>query len=151
MTGRSIKYVFLLGLVTACALSVAQDDPEIQKKPICEAAFTVAARGAKEGAFIITESMRLPKLEGKFRATGGMSNSIEVWVLDDDEFVNWSNHHSVKSLYNSDKVTQGTIEVYLRRPGKYHVVFNNMFSLMTPKAVEANLILKFRQVPVAGN
>lgn len=135
MTGRSIRHVLLLGLVAACTLSVAQDDPEITKKPICEAAFTVAARNAKECAFIIAEGMRLPKLEGKFRATGGMNNSIEVWVLDDDEFVNRSNHHPVKPLYNSDKVTQGTIEVYLRHPGKYHVVFNNMFSLMTPKAV----------------
>ncbi len=44
-----------------------------------------------------------------------------------------------------------TIEVYLKHPGKYHIVFNNMFSLMTPKAVEADIVLKFRQVPVTGN
>ena len=95
--------------------------------------------------------MARTKLEGQFRATGGMRNSIEVWVMDDDEFVNWSNNHPVKALYNSQKVTQGTIEVYLRHPGKYHIVFNNMFSLMTPKAVEASLVLKYRKATVGGN
>ena len=146
-----MKYLLICALVATCAMTFAQDDPEIHKTPVCEAAFTVAARAAKNCTFVVGDNMRLPKIEGHFRATGGMNNSIEVWVLDDDEFVNWSNHHVVKPLYNSEKVTQGTIEVYLRHPGKYHVVFNNMFSLMTPKAVEADVVLKFRHVPVAGN
>jgi hypothetical protein len=151
MTKRSIKHVLLFGAIVSCALAVAQDDPEVHKAPVCEAAFTVAARAAKNCQFTVADNMRLPKVEGHFRATGGRENSIEVWVMDDDEFVNWSNHHQVKPLYNSEKVTQGTIEVYLKHPGKYHIVFNNMFSLMTPKAVEADIVLKFRQVPVAGN
>ncbi len=58
-------------------------------------------------------------------------NSIEVWVLDDDAFVNWRNHHHMTALYNSQKVTQSMIDLTLPHPGKYRVVFNNDFSALS--------------------
>jgi len=61
-------------------------------------------------------------------------------VLDDDGYVNWKNHHNhVSALYNSHRVTQGSINVALAHPGKYHVVFNNDFSVLTPKQSKRNL------------
>jgi len=139
----------LLWAVLVFALPVAaQDMAQIATKPICEpAAFTISAHSAKNCAFVVPEG-RVAKLVGHFTATGGPRNTIEVWVLDDDAYVNWENHHAVHALYNSQKVTTGTIEVMLR-PGKYHVVFDNLFSIMTPKAIEANMALEFK-VPQVG-
>jgi hypothetical protein len=64
---------------------------------------------------------------------------------------NWRNHHHVTALYNSQKVTQGTIDLILPHAGKYHVVFNNGFSVFTPKAVEANLMLEYKLPSVETN
>ena len=70
-----------------------------------------------------------------------------------DQFVNWRNdpigNNPIKvyfrgALYDSHKVTQGTIKLRLSTdPTTYHVVFYNGFSMLTPKAVEANLTLQY--------
>ena len=78
--------------------------------------------------------------------TCGKRNSIEVCVMNDDQFVNWTNQHPLRVIYDSQKVTQGTVKVILPTDGgTYHVVFNNEFSVLTPKAVETSLILKYAQ------
>ena len=113
-------------------------------RPIGESAFTVPARGAKQYEFAVPRGASTVILEGHFAATGGPRNSIEVWVMTDDQFVNWTNRHPLKAIYNSQKVTQGTINVVLPADaGVYHIVFNNEFSVLTPKAVEANLTLRY--------
>jgi hypothetical protein len=117
----------------------------------CGQAFTVAAHASKECVFVVPAKMEGAKIEGRFRATGGPHNSIEVWVLDDDAFVNWRNHHKVDALYNSQRVTQGTVDVPLPHPGKYHVVFNNDFSVITPKAIESQFVLKHSPLVETSN
>jgi hypothetical protein len=64
--------------------------------------------------------------------------------MNDDQFVNWANQHPLRVIYNSQRVTQGTVKVTLPPDGgAYQVVFNNEFSILTPKAVEASLVLKY--------
>ncbi len=118
------------------------------QETLCEPAFTVAAHASKDCVVLVPVKMQGAKIEGHFRATGGPNNSIEVWVLDDDAFVNWRNHHHVTALYNSHRVTQGTVAVPLPHPGKYHVVFNNDFSVLTPKAIEAQFVLEHKHLLV---
>lgn len=144
-------------LLFAAALPIAAQQETVRPttmqtitKSICEpAAFTVAARQAKNCTFTVAEG-HTAKLEGHFAATGGPRNTIEAWVLDDDAYVNWANHHQVRALYNSQKVTVGTIKLYLQ-PGKYHVVFDNLFSIMTPKAIEANMALEYKALQTGTN
>lgn len=73
-----------------------------------------------------------------------MGNDIELFVLDEDGFVNFQNGHSVRTHFNSNKVTQGSVDAGLPGEGTYYLVFNNNFSLLTPKAVTANLTLEWR-------
>jgi hypothetical protein len=129
-------------LALAQMSAVAQDNGP-QAVPVCEGAFTIPARRAKTCTFVVTDGEHHARLEGRFSATGGPRNSIIVWVMNDDEFVNWRNHHPARSIYNSEKVTQGSVRVLLADPGRYHVVFNNEFSLITPKAVESSMTLHF--------
>ncbi len=127
-------------------IAMAQDAPQTVNRPIGEPAFTVPAHSAKQFKFVVPPGARAVSLEGHFAATGGLRNSIEVWVMNDDQFVNWTNQHPVRVIYNSQKVTQGTVKVILpTEGGTYHVVFNNEFSMLTPKAVETSLVLKYAQ------
>jgi len=135
----AICFVLLFGLI-----AVAQDAHQTVTRTISEAAFTVPVRGAKQYKFAVPAGVTGVSVEGRFAATGGPRNSIEVWVMSDDQFVNWANRHPLTTIYNSQRVTQGTVKIQLPADaGAYHVVFNNEFSLLTPKAVEASLTLKY--------
>jgi hypothetical protein len=84
------------------------------------------------------------KLQGHFAATGGSGNDVEVFLLNEDAFTNWKNGHQTNAIYNSGKVTQDSPNVNLPTDaGTYYLVFNNKFSLVTPKAVEANLTFTY--------
>jgi len=148
---RHIGIIALLFL--SCLITTAQetkpvnrpDKPQVISQAIGEPAFTIPAGAYKDYTFAVPEGLKKVGLFGKFKATGGMRNSIEVWVMNDDQFVNWQNRHTVTPLYNSQKVTQGTIKLLLPTdPGTYHIVFNNRFALLlAPKAVEATLALQY--------
>jgi hypothetical protein len=75
---------------------------------------------------------------GHFTAQGG-SNDIEVLVLDQDGFTNFSNGHNANTYYNSGGyVTTGSIDLNLRS-GTYYVVFNNAAAMLTNKVVTAKI------------
>lgn len=107
-------------------------------------AFTVRAQGANNYHFTVPAGAFGVTMKGHFAASGGSGNDIEVVVLSEDEYVNWQNGHPTKALYNSGKVTQDSITLTLPSDATtYYVVFSNKFSLLTPKAVEANVDLNF--------
>jgi len=113
---------------------------------ITNSAFSVAASSSKYVKFQIRPEATEIKLDGHFSATGGMGNDVEVYVLDEDGFVNSQNGHSAATYYNSGKVTQANITATLPGPGTYYLFFNNKFSLMTPKAVVANATVHYNTV-----
>jgi len=83
-------------------------------------------------------------MKGHFTASGGAGNDIEVFVVNEDEYTNWQNGHPTKALYSSGKVTQDSINLTLpAEAATYYVVFNNKFSLLAPKAIEADIDVNF--------
>lgn len=85
-------------------------------------------------------------LQGNFVAKGGIGNDIEVFLLSEQDFVNWQNGHNAASLYNSGKITMGTINVSLAsNAGTYYLVFNNKFSLLSRKSVNVNARMTYYQ------
>jgi hypothetical protein len=83
-------------------------------------------------------------LKGHFSATGGFNNDIEAFVMTEDDYVNWQNGHTVKTLYSSGRVTQESVNIPLPSDaGTYYLVFSNKFSLLIPKAVGANVNLTY--------
>src|SRR6266568_8500400 len=72
---------------------------------------------------------------GHFTASGGTGNDIRCFVVDEDGFANIKNGHPARTYYNSDQVTQAQIQGVLpNRPGTYYLVFDNRYSVITPKA-----------------
>jgi hypothetical protein len=81
------------------------------------------------------------RVVGQFRAVGGTGNDTEAVVADEDSFENWSNGHPSKVLYSSGRVTVGTVDAWIRKPGTYYVAFSNRSSVLSSKQVDANIDL----------
>jgi hypothetical protein len=85
-------------------------------------------------------------LHGNFTASGGLGNDIEVLVLSENDFINWRNGHPANALYNSGKVTVGSLNVNLPADAAtYYLVFNNRFSLLVRKTIQVDAALTYYQ------
>ena len=121
---------------------ITQDNPVIQPQriSIIDKTFPVAAQHYV--SYTIPLKADSSHITGHFTAQGG-SNDIEVLVLDQDGFTNFSNGHSAQRYYASDGyVTTGSIDLRLR-PGTYYIVFNNARAMLTNKVVTAKIDAEF--------
>lgn len=119
------KTFLLCGIFFLLAISINA------QKVIAEKAVTVKAGGY---TWFDLNYAEMTELKGRFRAQGGSKNDIEVYVMDDDNFENWKNGNQSRSYYFSGRVTVANFNVRLPK-GSYHLVFNNNWSIVTPKAV----------------
>lgn len=105
--------------------------------------FIVEPGKYKSVKVVVTAGMSKPTVGGTFSATGG-NNDIEVFVMEENQFLNWQNGHKADLAYSSGRVTAGKLNIPLpQEPGAYYVVFSNRFSFITNKAVEADLKLQY--------
>jgi hypothetical protein len=110
---------------------------------IADQAITVKADGYAYYKFVVPSTATNAWVDGHFSASGGFGNDIEVYLLDEDGFANWQNDHQVTPYYNSGRLTEGQIHASLPVAGWYYLVFNNNFSLITPKAVQVVATLHY--------
>jgi predicted nucleic acid-binding Zn ribbon protein len=145
----ALAAVFLVLLIWGASIRRVSLIPKLPAKPhahiipIVDGALTVRARGFSARRFVVPSGATNVSVDGHFIATGGMGNDVEVFVLSEDSFVNFQNHHSAQAYYNSGKVTESNINAVLPGTGIYYLVFNNSFSSVTPKAVQANATLNY--------
>jgi hypothetical protein len=104
------------------------------QRVVSEKAISVKAGGYESFRYDLTETTRI---WGKFRATGG-KNDIECYIVDEDGFENLRNGNQFRRFYESGRVTVATFDVTVNK-GVYYLVFNNSWSVMTPKAVTIQL------------
>jgi hypothetical protein len=113
---------------------------------ITDGALTVNATAYSWYQFTVPNGVTSVSVNGHFTASGGIGNDIIVYVMDEDGFVNFKNGHPANTFYNSGKITQGTIGVVLpNTSGTYYLVFDNRYSLITPKAVQVNATIGYTQ------
>lgn len=63
-------------------------------------------------------------------------------MLDEAQYTNWQNRDRFKAMYESGRVTDTKVDLELpETPATYYMVFSNRFSLMSNKAVTANVQL----------
>jgi hypothetical protein len=82
---------------------------------------------------------------GRMLAQGGTGNDVRILLLDELNYLNWSNGHAAKAIYDSGVVTAAEMEVPIRADGKYYLMFDNKFSWMTHKTVQCDLVAKYRE------
>jgi hypothetical protein len=129
-------------------VTVAEPPPQPQPHfvKLTNGAATVNAASYLWYTFTVPPNASTVTVTGHFTATGGSGNDIECFILDEDAFVNFKNNHAANTYYNSGKVTTATIGATLPSiPKTYYLVFNNNFSLITPKAVQVDATLGYLQ------
>jgi hypothetical protein len=119
--------------------------PQLHRITIGSGALTVRATGYAYYTLTVPSGASNVRLQGRFTASGGSGNDIEVFLLSDTQYINWQNGHSTYTLYNSGKVTTDNVDAVLPDAGTYYLIFNNRFSLLTPKAIDENLALTYYQ------
>ena len=111
--------------------------------PIVNTAFVVEPRAYKSFELQVAPGTSGARVEGTFSASGAR-NDIEVTLLEKSQFLNFQNHSTFKAAYESGRVTAGHIHVDLpAEPGTYYVVFSNTFSILSNKAVTADVKLEY--------
>lgn len=122
----------------------APPPPQLHRMAIGKGAITVNASTYSYFTLTVPPGAFDVALKGRIDATGGSGNDIEIYVLGADEFTNWQNGHSVQTYYNSGRVTVADLNATLPNDaGTYYLVFNNKFSVFTPKAVAENMTLTY--------
>ena len=142
-TAFALTWVVVALVTSGCWYNKPAVAPAYQaiKEPIVSGAFAVGPRTFSSYKFVVTTGMSKPRLEGTLSAQGAR-NDIEVTVLDEAQFANWQNRDDFKATYESGRVTDTTLNVALpETPATYYVVFSNRFSLLSNKAVTANVQL----------
>jgi len=135
--------VYFVHADQAAASAQPAPQPKLYTETI-DGAFTIPHLHDKAYRLAVPSGAKDAVLQGHFTATGGANNDIEVSLMDDDAFVNWQNRHSVTPIYISGRVTQGTLNVSLPNAGTYYLIFNNRFSVFSPKAVQDNVSLTYK-------
>jgi hypothetical protein len=105
-------------------------------------AFTVGPRQTYYVKFTIPENWRNAVVVGSFSASGGDGNDVQVFITDEKGYTNIKNGHAGRVWYDSGKVTTDSINTKLGS-GTYYLVFSNSFSLITNKAVNADIQLQY--------
>lgn len=110
---------------------------------VVSGAFIVEPRTFKPFKITLTPGMTNARLEGSFTASGAR-NDIEVTLLNEAQYANWQNRQRFDAAYVSGRVTSAKIAVTLPAgPGTYYVVFSNRFSIISNKAVTADVQLVY--------
>jgi hypothetical protein len=68
-------------------------------------------------------------------------NDVEVFVTDRSGLSSLTTGSSFTPIYASGRVTSGNIDVVLS-PGNYYLVFSNVFSLISAKAISTEIELR---------
>lgn len=83
------------------------------------------------------------KVVGSFRVSGGSQNDIAVALVAEDEFENWINGHQANVLFATNRVTRARLNWPITSSGTYVLVFDNRFSLLSPKRIAADIELHY--------
>lgn len=118
----------------------------IAKIPVMSDTIDVEGLGRSGFSFVLKDTSEVkPILKGTFRAYGGGGNDIRVLVMSETDYLNFINGHKASALYDSGPLTTATIAVPLPSLGKFYLVFDNSFSLLTPKTVDVQFYQEYEQ------
>jgi hypothetical protein len=118
----------------------------LMQEALTSQAIAVPAGGANHLVLTLHPSaFKEFSLCGRMLAQGGAGNDIRILLLDELNYLNWSNGHAAKAIYDSGVVTAAEMEVPIRVDGQYRLVFDNKFSWVTDKTVQCDLVVKRRE------
>jgi hypothetical protein len=97
--------------------------------------FRVGPDSYKDYPFTITDSLPC-RLRGRVAIESG-PREIDVLVLEPDAFENFRRSLRYPRIHSTRRIDEISLDVPLPRPGEYHLVISNRFSVFTSKLVLA--------------
>lgn len=161
IVGWTLLALLLAGIVWA----TSSDNPYAQAiqefvgwkhdQAILDNPFSVSPHNFRYYKFALPEASTNVAIVGQFSATSDdknrniatkdADNGIEVYVLSESAFAIWQNGYATGSVYESGRVPSGEIHADLPPgAGIYYLIFNNKFSIKTPKSVNATVLLRYK-------
>lgn len=119
--------------------------PTLHQRLISDSLVVKASTSRTYTVPIDTTVTRECVFRGRVVASGGSGNDIRVLVLDETNYLNWSNGHAAKPLYDSGKVTVAEVSARVGATGKYFLVLDNGFSLLTDKVVKIGVYAEYKE------
>src|SRR5439155_7204512 len=89
--------------------------------------------------FKIPSYFRDGRIAGNALAAGGSGNDIRVLILTEQQFQVWTRSPRPEVLYDSGQRRSVVLSVPASDPGTYYVVFDNRFSALSAKNVQADI------------
>jgi hypothetical protein len=127
---------------------VAAASPEARPEPpppppphvipvLDEPALRLAAGEHLDTAFVVADPHGRPcTFSGRVQGLEGGSRDVEVYLLDEDDHVNWHNGIKPTPVYESGRTSATTVELPLPGEGRYHLLVSNRYSVFTAKTVQ---------------
>jgi len=160
----------LLGLFLGAILWAATSDSpfaqNIQElvgwkhdQTILDTPFSVTAHNFRYYKFDLPEGSMNVSIVGQFTSSStdkktkpskpasgdGDDNDVEVYVLSEPAFAVWQNGYATSSVYESGRVSQGTMQADLPAgAGVYYLIFSNKFASKSAKNVNATVLLRYK-------
>jgi len=116
--------------------------------------FSVSAHNFRYYKFALPQGSMHVSIVGQFDASGdaqgkasaqSADNNVEVYVMSEAAFVAWQNGYSGTNVYESGRVSHGTLQAELPDgAGIYYLIFNNKFAPSTAKRVNADVLLRYK-------
>jgi len=164
---RRVFLWMLLGVIVATVIwAVVSDDPYAQgvqelvgwkhDEAILENPFSVTAHSFRYYKFALPEGSTNVTIMGEFTVSAepfkgkkspakDSENNVEVFVLSEASFAVWQNGYATSSVYESGRVSQGTVQAGLPAgAGIYYLIFSNKFDPKSAKNVNATFQLRYK-------
>lgn len=91
--------------------------------------FRVSSGAPKEFTITVdTSRMIRVNLTGHFGVSGS-TGGVEVFLFDEDDYINWMYGNSAVALYSSGREVMGDVRASIAKSGRYYLVFKNDASI----------------------
>jgi len=92
--------------------------------------------------FTVPDRTSKAHVKGDFSLQGNGSN-IRIYLLDEENFVNWKSSHQFTTYYDSAQQTTGAIDVSVPLGKTFYLVYDNSQSLIPSKQVFSKINLVY--------
>lgn len=129
------------GVLTVQSFVHAQEQTEV---PVVRSTFRAEAGKAPYFQFKLPTYYRDGRIVGNALASGGSGNDIRVLLLTEQQFQAWFLERA--PLYDSGRRQSVVLSVPVSDPGTYYILFDNTFSAVSSKNVQADIRFVHRGV-----
>jgi hypothetical protein len=134
-------------IITILMLMGCSTNSSVRSSNLVYGAVSIKPGSAYQVSFSVTDKMSNAQIAGTFNVRVGVGNNIEVFILNQTDYHNWSNGTELSQnvLYNSGRVTRADIKVSVAAAGTYYLIFSNRFSSTSLKQVITDVNLKWSE------